>query len=51
VFIHGYAKNEKSDLEPREAAALRIYAKGFLRLTSAERLENVNRGALLRIEE
>ena len=51
VFLYGYSKNEKSDLAPREEAALRVFAKAFIELLPFERLQKVKDGNLIIIEE
>lgn len=51
VFLYGYAKNEKDDLEPYEEEALRSFASGFVRLTPREREARLVSGALVRLGE
>lgn len=51
VFLHGYAKNEKSDLEPREQEGLRIFTNAFLKLSKAERKQKQKEGALIALED
>ena len=51
VFLYGYAKNEKSDLEPREKDSLKIFAKDFLKLSTLERAQRRKDGAIILIEE
>jgi hypothetical protein len=51
VFVYGYAKNEKSDLEPREEAALRTFAKGFLELPTKQREQGVKNRDLIPLKE
>lgn len=47
LFIYGYSKNEKSNLETREEKALRLFAKDFMELSFAERMVKVKNGTLL----
>ena len=51
LFLYGYAKNEKSNLEVREEIALRTFAKDFMKLSKAERQRQVKVGNLVLIEE
>ncbi len=51
IFIYGYAKNEKSDLEPKEQAALRIFAKELIKLSKVERMKKEQEGILIKIVE
>jgi hypothetical protein len=50
VFIYGYAKNEKADLDPREEQALRVFAKELSKLSPAQRLDRTQSGALIALE-
>lgn len=51
IFIYGYAKNEKSDLEPKEQAALRFFAKELIKLSKEERERKEREGILINIAE
>ena len=51
VFMYGYSKNEKSDLEQREEAALRTFAKAFMELLPFERMQRAKEGSLIAIKE
>ena len=51
LFMYGYAKNEKGDLEPREEAAIRIFAKEFLKLSRAQRAQKQKDGVLILLDE
>lgn len=50
VFLYGYSKSKKNDLEAREEKALRLFAKAFMRLSLIDRLMKVKEGVLRPIE-
>lgn len=50
VFIYGYSKNDKDDLEPNEEEGLREFAKGLLKLSDAERSKSEEDGVLIPIK-
>lgn len=51
VFIYGYLKNEKANLSPNEEEAIRVFARGFMRLSAAARADRVRQGALVPLGE
>lgn len=49
-FIYGFAKNERSDVTPRELEALKVLAKKMLDLTPAQLAAAVRSGELIKLE-
>ena len=51
VFLYGYAKNEKGNLTLNEEGQLRIFAKGFMKLSPAKRGKLVADRVLIKLKE
>ena len=50
LFLFGYLKNEQADISQNEEKQLRIFAREFMRLTSADRMRLKTEGKLIAIE-
>ena len=50
IFLHGFAKNEKSDLSPKELAAFRQLAEILLALERAQVERAIDRGIFIEVE-
>ena len=50
IFPHGFAKNEKSDLSPKELAAFRRLADVLVALEAAQVAEAIDRGIFIEVK-
>ena len=50
IFLHGFAKNEKSDLSPKELAAFRRLADVLVALEAAQVAEAIDRGIFIEVK-
>lgn len=50
IFLHGFAKNEKSDLSPKELAAFRRLADVLVALETAQVAEAIDRGIFIEVK-
>ena len=50
IFLHGFAKNEKSDLSPKELAAFRRLADVLVALEAAQFAEAIDRGIFIEVK-
>ncbi len=50
IFLHGFAKNEKSDLSPKELAAFRRLAEVLVALETAQVVEAIDRGIFIEVK-
>lgn len=50
IFVHGFAKNEKSNLTPKELHAFKEFAKVLLGLSSESLIIAIKKGDLLEVE-
>lgn len=50
-FLHGYAKNVKADITPREKTALQLNARALLALSPQQLRALADEGAIIEVEE
>ena len=50
IFLHGFAKNEKSDLSPKELAAFRRLADVLVALETAQVARAIDRGIFIEVK-